>query len=211
APELYPPIQCPVHSFKKVYSYRLKNEHHPHLRRVLPEAVFNQLYREREAGALHQYTTTKLRAVIQHISTLPPLSTALPTINWDTVEQAKLVAHDDRQHFQVQRNQARARQNVHASGFFSHPLADRLTTALTYMPIAPKPVTIDFAWYSAANLARIFTPKFAATLKRFNVLKTLDCPDILTDDINTVFKLHDHLAHLDHTLKDVSRIVSIKE
>ncbi|EKM51524.1 uncharacterized protein PHACADRAFT_199037 [Phanerochaete carnosa HHB-10118-sp] len=194
------------HAFK-----RLADERHPHLCRTLPEAVFNQLYREREAGAPHQYTTTKLRAVVRHVSTLPPLSTALPTIDWDTVEQAKLAAHNDRQHFQVQRNQAHARQNVHASGFFSHPLADRLTTAPTYTPIAPKPVTIDFAWYSAADLTCIFTPKFAATLKCFNVLETLNCPDVLTDNINTVFKLHDHLAHLDHTLKNVSHIVSIEE
>ncbi|EKM48640.1 uncharacterized protein PHACADRAFT_202573, partial [Phanerochaete carnosa HHB-10118-sp] len=227
APGLFPPIQCPVHSFKKVYSYRLKmpkdlpdrprafkrlaDERHPRLRRALPEAVFDQLSREREAGAPHQYTTSELRAVVRHVSTLPPPSTALPTIDWDAVEQAKLAAHDDRQHFQAQRDQARARQNAHASASSSRSLADRITAAPTYTPIAPKPVTIDFSRYTAADLARIFAPKFAATLKRFNVLETLDCPDVLTDDINAVFKLRDRLAHLDRTLKDVSRVISVEE
>ncbi|EKM48339.1 uncharacterized protein PHACADRAFT_202943 [Phanerochaete carnosa HHB-10118-sp] len=190
---------------------RLADERHPRLRRALPEAVFDQLSREREAGAPHQYTTSELRAVVRHVSTLPPPSTALPTIDWDAVEQAKLAAHDDRQHFQAQRDQARARQNAHASASSSRSLADRLTAAPTYTPIAPKPVTIDFSRYTAADLARIFAPKFAATLKRFNVLESLDCPDVLTDDINAVFKLRDRLAHLDRTLKDVSRVISIEE
>ncbi|EKM49403.1 uncharacterized protein PHACADRAFT_201664 [Phanerochaete carnosa HHB-10118-sp] len=190
---------------------RLADERHPRLQRALPEAVFDQLSREREAGAPHQYTTTELRAVVRHVSTLPPPSTALPTIDWDAVEQAKLAAHDDRQHFQAQRNQANARRNAHASASSSRPLADRLAAAPTYTPIAPKPITINFSCYSAADLARIFAPKFAATLKRFNVLETLDCPDVLTDNISAAFKLRDRLAHLDRTLKDVSRVISIEE
>ncbi|EKM49169.1 uncharacterized protein PHACADRAFT_201946 [Phanerochaete carnosa HHB-10118-sp] len=190
---------------------RLADERHPRLRRALPKAIFNQISREHEAGALHQYTTAELQAVIKHVSTLPPPSTSLPTIDWDAIEQAKLAAHDDRQHFQAQRDQARARQNTHASSSSNRPLADRLTATPTYTPIAPKPITIDFSRYMAANLARIFVPKFAATLKRFNVLKTLDCSDVLTNDISTVFKLRDRLAHLDCTLKDVSRVISIKE
>ncbi|EKM49184.1 uncharacterized protein PHACADRAFT_201922 [Phanerochaete carnosa HHB-10118-sp] len=190
---------------------RLADERHPRLRRTLPEAVFDQLSREREAGALHQYTTTELCAVVRHVSTLLLPSTALPTINWDTVEQAKLAAHDDCQHFRAQRDQANARQNAHASASSSRPLADRLTATPTYTPIAPKPVTINFARYLAADLARIFAPKFAATLKRFNVLETLDCPNVLANDISVVFKLHDRLAHLDCTLKDVSRVISIEE
>ncbi|EKM49176.1 uncharacterized protein PHACADRAFT_201934 [Phanerochaete carnosa HHB-10118-sp] len=168
---------------------RLADERHPCLCRALPEAIFDQLSREREAGAPHQYTTTELRTIVRHVSTLPPPSTALPTINWNAVKQAKLAAHDNRQHFQAQRDQANARQNAHASASSSRPLADCLTAAPTYTPIVPKPVTIDFARYSAADLARIFVPKFAATLKRFNVLETLNCPDVLIDDISAVFKL----------------------
>ncbi|EKM54643.1 uncharacterized protein PHACADRAFT_197073 [Phanerochaete carnosa HHB-10118-sp] len=171
---------------------RLADERHPRLRRALPEAVFDQLSREREAGAPHQYTTAELRAI-------------------DAVEQAKLVAHNDRQHFQAQRDQACARQNTHASSSSSRSLAERLTAAPTYTPIAPESVTIDFSKYSAADLACIFTLKFAATLKRFNVLETLDCSDVLTDDISAVFKLRDRLAHFDRTLKDVSRVISIEE
>ncbi|EKM60292.1 uncharacterized protein PHACADRAFT_189427 [Phanerochaete carnosa HHB-10118-sp] len=154
---------------------RLADERHPRLRRMLPEAVFDQLSREREAGAPHQYTTTELRAVVRHVSTLPPP------------------------------------QNVHASTSSSRSLADRLIAAPTYTSIALKPVTIDFSRYTAADLACIFAPKFAATLKRFNVLESLNCPDVLTDDINAVFKLRDLLAHLDCTLKDVSRVISIEE
>ncbi|EKM51160.1 uncharacterized protein PHACADRAFT_199995 [Phanerochaete carnosa HHB-10118-sp] len=156
---------------------RLTDERHPRLCRALPEAVFDQLSQEREAGTPHQYTTTELCAVVRHVSTLPPPSTALPTIDWDAVKQAKLAAHDDRQHFRAQRNQANTRQNTHAT----------------------------------ADLARIFAPKFAATLKHFNILETLDCPDVLADDINAVFKLRDRLAHLDCTLKDVSSVISIEE
>ncbi|EKM51472.1 uncharacterized protein PHACADRAFT_198980 [Phanerochaete carnosa HHB-10118-sp] len=80
---------------------------------------------------------------------------------------------------------------MHASSSSSRSLADRIITAPTYMPITLKPVTIDFSQYIAANLTRIFALKFAATLKRFNVLKTLDCLDVINKDIKTVFKPRD--------------------
>ncbi|EKM49228.1 uncharacterized protein PHACADRAFT_107213, partial [Phanerochaete carnosa HHB-10118-sp] len=90
-------------------------------------------------------------------------------------------------------------------------LTNHLTTAPTYTFITLKPVTIDISKHTAVDFAHIFTPKFAATLKRFNVLETLNCPDILTDDISAVFKLCNCLTHLDHTLKNVSCVISIEE
>lgn len=57
-------------------------------------------------------------------------------------------------------------------------LAERLSAAPTYTPIAPKRVGIDVPKYTTLELFGIHTPKFDTVIKRFNALNELDYSDI---------------------------------
>ena len=74
------------------------------------------------------------------------------------------------------------RQEAHAKRFDKPKLTleQRLAAIppATYTPIAPKSILIDFEKHTPADLARIFAPKFTATLKRLNVFETLELDDI---------------------------------
>lgn len=78
--------------------------------------------------------------------------------------------------------------------------------APTYIPIAPKPVLLNFEKLSHQDLARIFAPKFRATLTRLNVFETFQFTDYDRNEqlINKVNLLILRLTKLERSLKDLS-------
>lgn len=92
-------------------------------------------------------------------------------------------------------------------------LADRLAALPppTYTPIASKPVTLNFEKLTVADLIRIFSPKFEATLKRLEVFETFTISDDVPHrNVGDLRALIDRLQHLKRALRDTSSI-RIKE
>ncbi|EKM54368.1 uncharacterized protein PHACADRAFT_97052, partial [Phanerochaete carnosa HHB-10118-sp] len=149
------------------------------------------------------YTTRELSTIFKHVSMLlPPPTTS--TIDSDAIETTKLTAYNNRQFFHKQQTCALAAANTacnaHASASSSKLLANCLTTMPNYTPITSKLVTINFSKHTTTDLAHIFMLCFAATLKHFNVFETIELIDISSDDLKAIFKLCNHLAHLDCVL-----------
>jgi hypothetical protein len=84
--------------------------------------------------------------------------------------------------------------------------------SLTYTPIVPKPVLLNFEKLTIADLIRIFKPKFEATLKHFDVFESFQIKEeVSPDHIKDLRCLIKRLTHLKHLLKDTSSIWTKEE
>lgn len=86
------------------------------------------------------------------------------------------------------------------------PLADRLSAAPTYKPIAPKPVLINFTRTDNGDRVKIFLPKVEATLKRLvavtDILNTLDVEEQQKSEYRAFQKLVTNLTCLAEQLRE---------
>lgn len=77
----------------------------------------------------------------------------------------------------------------------------------TYTSIASKPVLLNFEKLTVADLVRIFTPKFEATLRRLDVFKSFQIEEkIPADHIADLHALIERLTHLKGCLKDTGAV-----
>lgn len=82
----------------------------------------------------------------------------------------------------------------------------------TFTPIAPKPVLLNFEKLAIADLVRIFTPKFDATLKRLDVFETFAFGDHVDQvHIKHLCALIERLTHLKRALKDSGSVRTWEE
>jgi hypothetical protein len=83
---------------------------------------------------------------------------------------------------------------------------------LTYTPIVPKPVLLNFEKLTIADLIRIFEPKFEATLKRLDVFESFQIKEeVSPDHIKNLWCLIERLTHLKRSLKDTSSVRTKEE
>lgn len=82
----------------------------------------------------------------------------------------------------------------------------------TYTPIVHKPILLNFERLTAADLVRIFDPKYTATLKRLNVFETFQFSDeIDVQQVKDIDSLIARLTHLHRALKDLGRVTTTQE
>lgn len=84
----------------------------------------------------------------------------------------------------------------------------------TPAPIAPRSTTIDFQKYTPADLARIYAPKFEATLKRLDIFETLefgDIAEIFPQRVKNLHALINQITRIKRCLTDVARVVKYNE
>ena len=87
--------------------------------------------------------------------------------------------------FALQRKAAEKKAERERILYGSKPTLEQRLAALpppTHTPIAPKPVLLSFDRLTPDDLVRIFTPKFAATLKRLEVFADLDIDERVPHD-----------------------------
>ena len=109
---------------------------------------------------------------------------------------ARVAARDE----EVAKAACEAERDRILAGPSARTLLERLAEQpLTYTPIAPKAIVINIDKHSPADLARIYTPKFDAVLKRLEVFETFD----FGDDIGTVV---DHVKNLQALIKHLQHI-----
>ena len=85
---------------------------------------------------------------------------------------------------------------------------------LTYTLIAPKVINIDIDKHSPADLARIYTPKFEAILKRLKVFETFNFSDkinILVNHIKNLQTLIECLQRIKCGLSDQSLYIEYRQ
>ena len=146
-------------------------------------------------------------------SSLPPR----PDIDWARLEaNRKAGRQSDARRRQQRLEEARtARAEVTASAS-TKSLAERLSAAPTYTPIAHRPIGIDVPKYSATKLAGIFKPKFDATLTRLAAVIDIGekeghfdkCPD---DHVRPVHRLVAQLQRIQLELNKPGYIITWDE
>lgn len=160
----------------------------PAIKRRLPDSVLDRLERRRAEGRPVKWTDRKVKAVIKHVSTLPPRPASLPVgpSNWARLEAATESASRFERRFKEERSAEAARAQrdqaaqIAANPHSGRPLADRISAAPTYEPIARRQIGIDIPKYTHAELVGIYRPKFEATLLRLHALEEIE----FADDIN---------------------------
>ena len=185
----------------------------PLLKDHIPQRIFDRLERRRAAGNPVKWTDRKVKAVIKHVSTLPTPPSSIPSIDWNAVREAREAAQctTDRFRAQHQHEANEARATVAASSS-KLSLAERLSAAPTYEPIARKPVGIDIPRYSPTDLTGIFTPKFDATIKRLVALEEVDLFDTVNaDHAHHVGQLLERLREIRHELARLAATTTFEE
>ena len=102
--------------------------------------------------------------------------------------------------FALQRKAAKKKAERERILYGSKPTLEQRLAALpppTHTPIAPKPVLLSFDRLTPDDLVQIFTPKFAATLKRLEVFADLDIDERVP---------HDHEQDLRHLINSLTHI-----
>ena len=185
----------------------------PVLKDHIPQRIFDRLERRRAAGNPVKWTDRKVKAVIKHVSTLPTPPPSVPSVNWTAVREAREAAQRTTDRFRAQRqheaNEARAAVAASSSKL---SLAERLSAAPTYEPIARKPIGIDIPRYSPTDLIGIFTPKFDATIKRLAALEEVDLFDTVNaDHAHHVGQLLERLREIRHELARLAATTTFEE
>ena len=185
----------------------------PALKDHIPQRIFDRLERRRAAGNYIKWTDRKVKAVIKHVSTLPTLPSSVPSIDWTTVREAREAAQRTTDRFRAQRqheaNKARAAVAASSSKL---SLAERLSAAPTFEPIARKPVGIDIPRYSPTDLIGIFTPKFDATIKRLSAIEEVDLFDTVNaDHAHHILLLLERLREIRNELSRLAATTTFKE
>lgn len=134
------------------------------------------------------------------------------TVNPAAITRAAEAARNSALRFRAEFDQNRRTEAAKAERerilYGSKPTLEQRLAAIpppTYTPITPKPVLLNFEKLTTADLTRIFAPKFAATLKRFDVFETFQfSEEIDVNLVNDVNKLIERITHLQRSLKDTA-------
>ena len=140
------------------------------------------------------------------------------TVNPAAITRAAETARNSALRFRAEFDQNRRTEAAKAERerilYGSKPTLEQRLAAIpppTYIPIAPKPVLLNFEKLTTADLIRIFIPKFAATLKRFDIFETFQFSEEIDKNlVRDVEKLIERLTHLQRALKDTA-VTRIKE
>jgi hypothetical protein len=150
----------------------------PHTRCCLPKEVFDRLEAGRSRNEPYRYTTGDVRAIAAHVSRplapvsqleadLQQLSAARDHVPLPTKREARLAfwknqAERCEQLAAVQTQCAQQERRMLEERLARLSLAERIGE-LTYTPIAPKSIVIDFTKTTTTDLIGIFKPKISAT------------------------------------------------
>jgi hypothetical protein len=161
----------------------------PRTRRRLPKQVFNRLKAGRLWNELYRYTTGDVRAIAAHVSRplapvsqleadLQQLSAARDHAPLPTKREARLAfqKHQAEHHEQltVVRTQRAQQERWTLEECLARPSLTEHIGEQTYIPIAPKPIVIDFTKTTTADLIGIFKPKITATALRLKSIIELE-------------------------------------
>ena len=177
----------------------------PRIRRRLPPVVDGILNTRRAEGCPYRYTTKDVQAIVRYVSERPQIDPrAFTPLDWAAVDDKLARNRAALNQFKQQREQERQRSLLER---ISGPsLAERISEAqvsATYMPIAPKPVLIDFRKHSLDDLRGIFRPKINATLTRLQpIFEFEQLKDEPYDKRQVVCAGHDRLQLLKKALDD---------
>jgi hypothetical protein len=214
----------------------------PPVHRSLPSAVDQTLDAHRQAGQPYWYTNADVCAIARFVSA--PVSFDQCAVDLALIEQARGGPRPTKREnclaFRRQLEETRARRAANAERKEAHkkslaarlevPLADCLAPAASTsaVPIAPKPILIDFKKVQGEDCVKVFQPKIRATIKRLTPLVELfdqfsDRVDVskfhqLERFLNRLLNLQDHLSerartispdqwqHLDFNLRQFGKI-----
>ena len=145
------------------------------------------------------------QAINTHLASYDPkLYGRQGTVNPAAITRAAEAARSSALRFQAEFNQNHRTKAAKAERkqilYGSKPTLEQLLAAIplpTYIPIAPKLVLLNFEKLTTADLICIFIPKFAATLKHFDIFETFQfSKEINKNLICNGEKLIEHLTHL---------------
>lgn len=153
---------------------------------------------------------------LEHVRSLPtnPREIRQQRIAAFRAERAK--HHEEHQKKLDEQDREAERQKILAGP--SKPTLEQRLAVLppaTHTPIAPKSISIDFSKHTPADLARIFAPKFTATLKRLEVFETFEfggeVHDIFPDQIKNLRELIAKLISISRGLSDKATFITHEE
>ena len=186
----------------------------PRIKRRLPGHILDRFERRRAAGKPVKWTDKGIKAVIKHVSTLPPPSPALPAkpiaaVANEAIAAARRAGEATRAR---QQREAAEASSLSAATSARRDLASRIAAAPapTFTPIAPKPIGIDIPKYTTPELIGIFTKKFDATIKRFGALDDLDYSECRGDHAVGTSRLYRRLREIREGLRPEA-IVTFQE